>query len=112
MQGDDSLNKQIVATCRHYAVYDLETGRYGNNYNPTLQDLADHYLAPFKTCVQEAHVGSIMCAYNSVLGVPSCAREYLLKDALRQHWNFTEDDHYVMGDCAAVGNIFKPSQLH
>jgi beta-D-xylosidase 4 len=108
MQGDDLRNKQIIATCKHYAVYDLETGRYGNNYDPTQQDLADYYLAPFKTCVQEAHVGSIMCAYNSVLGIPSCANEYLLEDVLRQHWNFTEDYHYVTGDCGAVGNIFIP----
>jgi beta-D-xylosidase 4 len=108
LQGDDLNNKQVIATCKHYAVYDLETGRYGNNYDPTQQDLADYYLAPFKTCVQEAHVGSIMCAYNSVLGVPSCASEYLLEDVLRQHWNFTEDYHYVTGDCGAVGNIFIP----
>lgn len=106
MQGDDLNNKQIIATCKHYAVYDLETGRYGNNYDPTQQDLADYYLAPFKTCIQEAHVGSVMCAYNAVLGVPSCASEYLLEDVLRGHWNFTEDYHYVTGDCGAVGDIF------
>jgi beta-D-xylosidase 4 len=106
MQGDDLSNKQIIATCKHYAVYDLETGRYGNNYDPTQQDLADYYLAPFKTCIQEAHVGSVMCAYNAVLGVPSCASEYLLEDVLRGHWNFTEDYNYVTGDCGAVGDIF------
>jgi beta-D-xylosidase 4 len=106
MQGDDLNNKQIIATCKHYAVYDLETGRYGNNYDPTQQDLADYYLAPFKTCVIEAKVGSIMCSYNAVLGVPACANEYLLEDVLREHWNFTEDYHYVTGDCGAVGDIF------
>jgi beta-D-xylosidase 4 len=106
MQGDDLDNKQIIATCKHYAVYDLETGRYGNNYDPTQQDLADYYLAPFKTCIQEAHVGSVMCAYNSVLGIPSCASEYLLEDVLRGHWNFTKDYNYVTGDCGAVGDIF------
>lgn len=69
LQGDDLDNKQIIATCKHYAVYDIETGRYGNNYDPTQQDLADYYLAPFKTCIQEAHVGSVMCSYNAVLGI-------------------------------------------
>lgn len=105
MQGDDLDNKQIIATCKHYAVYDLETGRYGNNYNPTQQDIADYYMAPFKTCIQEAHVGSVMCAYNSVLGIPSCASEYLLEEVLREHWNFTADYHYVVGDCGSVGDI-------
>lgn len=106
MQGDDLDNKQIIATCKHYAVYDLETGRYGNNYDPTQQDLADYYLAPFKTCIQEVHVGSVMCAYNSVLGIPSCASEYLLEEVLREHWNFNEDYHYVVGDCGSVGDIY------
>lgn len=105
LQGDDLDNKQIIATCKHYAVYDIETGRYGNNYDPTQQDLADYYLAPFKTCIQEAHVGSVMCSYNAVLGIPSCASEYLLEEVLRDHWNFTADYHYVVGDCGAVGDI-------
>lgn len=105
LQGDDLDNKQIIATCKHYAVYDVETGRYGNNYDPTQQDLADYYLAPFKTCIQEAHVGSVMCSYNAVLGIPSCANEYLLEEVLREHWNFTADYHYVVGDCGAVGDI-------
>ena len=38
LQGDDPTDKQIIATCKHYAVYDLETGRYGNDYDPTRQD--------------------------------------------------------------------------
>ncbi|KAF5015292.1 hypothetical protein F66182_13428, partial [Fusarium sp. NRRL 66182] len=33
LQGNDPEEKQVIATCKHYAVYDLETGRYGNDYN-------------------------------------------------------------------------------
>jgi xylan 1,4-beta-xylosidase len=68
LQGPDPLDKQVIATCKHYAVYDLETGRYGNNYNPTQQDMADYFLAPFKTCIRDVAVGSIMCSYNAVDG--------------------------------------------
>lgn len=68
LQGPDPLDKQVIATCKHYAVYDLETGRYGNDYDPTQQDLADYFLAPFKTCVRDVGVGSVMCAYNAVGG--------------------------------------------
>lgn len=106
LQGPDKRNKQVIATCKHFAAYDLETGRYGNNYNPTPQDLADYYLAPFKTCVRDVDVGSVMCAYNAVNGVPSCASEYLLKEVLRQHWKFDDDFNYVVGDCGAVSYIF------
>lgn len=105
LQGDNPEDKQIIATCKHFAAYDMETGRYGNNYNPSHQDLADYYLAPFKTCVRDANVGSVMCAYNSVNGIPSCANEYLLEEVLRQHWNFTAEYNYVVSDCSAIDNI-------
>ncbi|KAJ5900747.1 uncharacterized protein N7473_004817 [Penicillium subrubescens] len=107
LQGDDPKNKQVIATCKHYAVYDLETGRYGNNYNPTQQDLSDYFLAPFKTCVRDTDVGSIMCSYNSVSGIPACASEYLLDEVLRKHWNFNADYHYVVSDCGAVTDIWQ-----
>ena len=107
VQGDDPKDKQVIATCKHFAVYDLETGRYGNNYNPTQQDLADYFLAPFKTCVRDTNVGSVMCSYNAVSGIPACASEYLLDEVLRKHWNFTEDYHYVVSDCGAVADIWQ-----
>ncbi|KAE8368166.1 glycoside hydrolase superfamily [Aspergillus caelatus] len=107
LQGDDPKNKQVIATCKHYAVYDLETGRYGNNYNPTQQDLSDYFLAPFKSCVRDTNVGSIMCSYNSVSGIPACANEYLLDKVLRKHWDFNADYHYVVSDCNAVTDIWQ-----
>ncbi len=55
-------------TCKHMAACDLETGRYGNDYDPTQQDMADYFLAPFKTCVRDVGVGSVMCSYNAVDG--------------------------------------------
>lgn len=107
LQGDDPKEKQVIATCKHYAAYDLETGRYGNDYNPTQQDLADYFLAPFKTCVRDTGVGSIMCAYNAVDGIPACASEYLLEQVLRKQWNFTAEYNYVVSDCDAVTDIWR-----
>lgn len=107
LQGDDPREKQVIATCKHYAVYDLETGRYGNDYNPTQQDLADYFLAPFKTCVRDTGVGSVMCAYNAVDGIPACASEYLLEQVLRKQWNFTAEYNYVVSDCSAVTDIWE-----
>jgi xylan 1,4-beta-xylosidase len=69
LQGDNPLDKQVISTCKHYAVYDLETGRYGNDYNPSQQDMADYFLSSFKACVRDVNVGSVMCSYNAV-----CAR--------------------------------------
>jgi beta-D-xylosidase 4 len=107
LQGDDPEEKQVIATCKHFAAYDVEMGRYGNDYNPTQQDLADYFLAPFKTCVRDTQVGSIMCSYNAVDGIPSCASEYLLEEVLRQHWNFTADYNYIVSDCGSVTDIWQ-----
>lgn len=99
---------RIIATCKHFAAYDIENGRTGNNLNPTQQDMADYYLPMFETCVRDAKVGSVMCAYNAVDGVPACASEYLLQDVLRDGFGFTEDFNYVVSDCDAVENVFDP----
>ncbi|KAG6015667.1 hypothetical protein E4U43_004976 [Claviceps pusilla] len=107
-EGDRSDYKRAMATCKHYAAYDVEDGREGNDLRPTAQDMADYYLPMFQTCVRDAKVSSIMCAYNSVYGVPSCASSYLLQDILRDHWNFTEPYNYVVSDCDAIKNIYDP----
>lgn len=108
LQGVDNKKdlKQIIATCKHYAVYDVETNRYGQNYDTTQQDLGDYYLPAFKACIRDALATSIMCSYNAVDGVPSCASEYLLQMVLRDTWGFTAPDNYVVSDCDAVSNIW------
>lgn len=44
------------------------------------RDLADTYLPAFQACVEVGRVSSIMCSYNAVNGVPSCANSYLLTE--------------------------------
>lgn len=104
--GVDPEEKQVISTCKHYAGYDIETGRNGNDLDPSQQDLADYYLRPFKSCVREAKGGSIMCSYNAVDGKPSCANEYLLQTVLREQWNFTAPYNWVVSDCDAVGDVY------
>ncbi|KAH8816533.1 glycoside hydrolase superfamily [Xylogone sp. PMI_703] len=97
---------RIIATCKHFAAYDVENSRLSEDVNPTAQDLADFYFPPFKTCVRDAKVTSVMCSYNAVDGIPACASEYLLQNVLREHWGFTEPYNYVVSDCDAVENVF------
>jgi beta-D-xylosidase 4 len=102
--------RRIVATCKHYAGNDFEdwNGATRHNFNAkiTPQDLAEYYLAPFQQCARDSRVGSIMCAYNAVNGVPSCANSYLLQTILREHWNWTEHENYVTSDCEAVLDVW------
>jgi xylan 1,4-beta-xylosidase len=100
---------KLAADCKHYAAYDLEDwegiDRFHFDANVTTQDMSEYYLPPFKTCVRDAKVASVMCSYNRVNGVPACASSYLLQTVLRDDWGFG-DDRWVTGDCGAIDNIF------
>ncbi|AQK74984.1 putative beta-D-xylosidase 7 [Zea mays] len=68
----------------------------------TAQDLADTYNPPFKSCVEDGHASGIMCSYNRVNGVPTCADYNLLSTTARQDWGFYG---YITSDCDAVAII-------
>ncbi|KAE8454440.1 hypothetical protein EG329_000062 [Mollisiaceae sp. DMI_Dod_QoI] len=114
LQGglDAQPYKKIVATCKHYAGYDLEdwhgNERYGFDAIISSQDLREYYLPSFQTCARDSEVSSIMCSYNAVNGVPTCADDYLLQTILREYWNWTAEDHWITSDCDAVENVYNP----
>ena len=105
MQGTGPTHR-VIATCKHFAAYDLEnsgsTTRFNFNAKVSTQDLAEYYLPPFQQCARDSKVGSIMCSYNAVNGVPACASSYLMDTILRKHWNWTDQNQYVVSDCDAV----------
>ncbi|CAH9077541.1 unnamed protein product [Cuscuta europaea] len=114
VQGDDfqggktGNHLQASACCKHFAAYDLENWngnlRFGFNASVTKQDLADTYQPPFQSCIQKAQASGIMCSYNSVNGVPSCANQEFLNITARQQWGF---NGYIASDCDAVENVLK-----
>ncbi|KAL1836448.1 hypothetical protein VTJ49DRAFT_5136 [Mycothermus thermophilus] len=108
LEGDGPVRK-VIATCKHYAAYDLERwqGITRHNFNAvvSLQDLVEYYLPPFETCARDSNVGSIMCSYNAINGTPACANTYLMDDILRKHWNWTGHNNYITSDCNAIQNF-------
>ena len=108
--GADTRYRKIVADCKHFAAYDMEnsdgTDRYHFNAEVTMQDLVEYYLPTFETCVRDAKVGSLMCSYNAVNGVPSCANSFLLQTIAREHWGMDRYDGWVTSDCDAVSDVF------
>ncbi len=93
----------MVATCKHFMGYSLEgaegESRFSVDATISPQDAADTYLPAFEACVQEGGAQGVMCSYNAVNGVPSCANEPLLRGKLRGSWGF---GGYVVTDCGAV----------
>ncbi|KAJ4965724.1 hypothetical protein NE237_017573 [Protea cynaroides] len=105
-KGSDS-NLMLSACCKHFTAYDLEKwgefSRYNFNAVVTQQDLEETYQPPFRSCIQEGRASCLMCSYNSVNGVPSCARKDLLQKA-RDDWGFKG---YITADCDAVATVYE-----
>jgi len=108
LEGDKAQRK-IIATCKHYVGYDMEAwggvDRHNFSAQITMQDLAEYYMPPFQQCARDSKVGSFMCSYNAVNGIPTCADTYVLGDILRGHWNWTDSNNYIVSDCEAVADI-------
>ncbi|KIW18386.1 hypothetical protein PV08_02674 [Exophiala spinifera] len=108
--GRNPAPYKIIATCKHFAAYDLEgwqgNNRYGFNAIVSTQELSEFYMQPFQQCARDTKVGSIMCSYNAVNGVPACANSYNIDSILRGHWNWTADENYITSDCTAIQNMF------
>ena len=50
--------------------------------------LREIYLPAFEAAVKEAHVGTVMCAYNRVNDDWACEHRHLLTDILKGDWGF------------------------
>jgi beta-glucosidase len=104
LEGDDPRYLKTVATAKHYAVHSgPESSRHVFDARISEADLRDSYLPHFEAAVKEGGAFSVMCAYNSVDGLPACANPRLLGDILRGEWGFRG---YVVSDCGAVGDIY------
>jgi xylan 1,4-beta-xylosidase len=101
-----------VHNSKHFVAYDMENwhgnDRYGFDAQVSMQDLSEYYMQPFQQCARDSNVSSIMCSYNALNGVPTCADPYILQDILREHWGWEGDGHYVTSDCDAIQNIYLP----
>jgi len=105
LQGDDPKYLKTVATAKHYAVHSgPESTRHVFDARIDDSDLRGTYLPHFEAAVKEGGAFSVMCAYNSVDGLPACANPPLLEKILRGEWGFPG---YVVSDCGAIGDIYQ-----
>ncbi|KAG7386520.1 hypothetical protein PHYPSEUDO_015530 [Phytophthora pseudosyringae] len=100
--GEQNKFLKISSCCKHFSAYSQEVPRHRNNAMVTKQDQADTYFPAFEDCVKRGHVSSIMCSYNAVNGIPSCADKGLLTGVVRGQWKF---DGYITSDCEAVADV-------
>ncbi|KAF3457100.1 hypothetical protein FNV43_RR01757 [Rhamnella rubrinervis] len=108
LQGNAAGNKlKVAACCKHYTAYDLDNwngvDRFHFNAKVGKQDLEETYNVPFKGCVLEGKVASVMCSYNQVNGKPTCADPDILKNTIRGEWGL---NGYIVSDCDSVSVLY------
>ncbi|CAI0400279.1 unnamed protein product [Linum tenue] len=101
--GGHNSRLKVSSCCKHYTAYDLDNwkgiDRFHFDAKVAKQDLEDTYQPPFRSCVEEAHVSSVMCSYNRVNGIPTCADPELLQGLVRDQWKL---NGYIVSDCDSV----------
>jgi len=110
-EASSSTRLRASACCKHYTAYDMDNweGHTRIFFDAVVsqQDLLDTYQPPFRSCVEEGRASGIMCSYNSLNGVPTCADFNLLNKAARTDWGL---QGYVTSDCSAVYLVYTAHQ--
>lgn len=88
-------SERVLATVKHYAVNSIEDTRFDVDVTVDERTLREIYLPHFRRAVEQAHVGAVMSAYNSVNGAYCDLNEHLLTEILRDEWQF---QGFVMSD--------------
>ncbi len=107
LQGNHPRYLKTSACAKHFAVHSgPEANRHTFNAIVDEKDLRETYLYAFHALV-DAHVESVMCAYNRVNGEPCCTGNTLLRRILRDEWKF---QGHVVTDCWALEDVWKRHQ--
>jgi len=107
LQGDDLSHLKLAATVKHFAVYNVETGRQHLSADVDERNLMEYWLPQWRAAIEEGHAQSVMSSYNAINGTPDAVNRYLLTDILRGQWGF---DGFVTDDLGAVALLTGSSE--
>ncbi len=88
-----------IADANMYLTMNQENNRFEEDSIVDRRTLHEIYLPPFEAAIEEAHVGTVMCAYVKTNGSYSCENPYLLTALLRKQLDF---QGWVMSDWGAT----------
>ncbi len=95
-------SNHVVATIKHFAVNDQETGRNSSSSDIDWGAARQSDLLAFEVALDVGKPGSVMCAYNRVNSVYACGNDTLLNRTLKQDWGFKG---WVMSDWGSVHSV-------
>lgn len=105
LQGSDLAASDRVAACaKHFVGYGAAEG--GRDYNTTVISpalLHNIYLPPFRAAVDQK-VATVMAAFNEINGVPCSANPHLLRDILREQWDYRG---FVVSDWTSIEEMIQ-----
>jgi len=82
-------SKRVIATPKHFVCNNQEDVRQREDaVHIDERTLLELYLPPFKAAIKEGGAWSIMGAYNGINDVYCCYNKHLLKDILKDEWEF------------------------
>nr|XP_043606490.1 beta-xylosidase/alpha-L-arabinofuranosidase 1-like isoform X2 [Erigeron canadensis]XP_043606492.1 beta-xylosidase/alpha-L-arabinofuranosidase 1-like isoform X2 [Erigeron canadensis] len=104
----DKNRLKVAACCKHYTAYDVDNwkgvDRYHFSATVTKQDMEDTFQPPFRNCIVNGNVASVMCSYNKVNGKPTCGDRDLLERVIRGEWKL---NGYISSDCDSLDVMFR-----
>jgi beta-glucosidase len=95
-------SNHIISTIKHFALNGQETGRKVVDVKISDSAARESDLLAFQIGIEIGQPGSVMCAYNRVLGAQACSNDYLLNKVLKQGWGYKG---FVMSDWGAVPSL-------
>jgi beta-glucosidase len=102
-QGESLSDSLSIAACaKHFAAYGfVESGKDYNTVNIGQNTLMNVVLPPFKMAAKN-NVATFMNAFNDIDGIPATANFFLLKEILREKWNY---EGVVVSDWGSIGEM-------
>ena len=91
--------RKVVATVKHFAINDLESGRNTLSADIDPVALRESDLLAFQLAIAKGDPGSVMSSYNKVNGTYAGEHDWLLNQVLKQEWGFKG---WVMSDWGGV----------
>jgi beta-glucosidase len=96
----NGVQDQGISACvKHFAANNQETDRNSIDVEMSERALREIYLPGFKAAVTDAHVNTLMGAYNKFRGQWCTHNDYLINKILKHEWNF---DGAVISDWGGV----------
>jgi beta-glucosidase len=111
-QGDASFadKTRVIATLKHFVGHGQpESGMNCAPANVSERVLRETFLFTFREAIKKAGAISVMAAYNEVDGVPAHANKWLLREVLREEWDFAG---FVVSDYYSIWELNYRPETH